>query len=140
MNYYTRLICGLLLLTVPSIQFGGYFLLNVISGYEAELGLTKFQEAMFRAGHAHAGVLVILALVAVYLSDYARLSNSLMWVVRIGFPLAAILISGGFFAAAIGSGITEPTGLIVILYAGVIILAVSLVTLGVGLVRKFPEK
>lgn len=139
MKHITRVICGIVLLTVPTIEFGGYFLLNVISGNEKDLALTHFQEAMFRAGHAHAGVLVILALVALMLTDYARLNGYFMWLVRIGFPLSAILISGGFFAAATGNQLTEPNNLIGILYVGVFVLAISLVILGVGLIRKYPS-
>lgn len=136
MKHSTRIICGLILLTIPSIEFGGYFLLNIISGQEAELGLTAFQESMFRAGHAHAGTLVTLALVALILSDYARLSKVLLWVVRIGFPVAAILVSGGFFVAAIGNGLTKPNDFIFILFLGVGVLALCLILLGVGLMRK----
>lgn len=139
MKHVTRVICGIVLLTVPTIEFGGYFLLNVISGNEEGLALTNFQEAMFRAGHAHAGVLVILALVALFLSDYARLNNASMWIVRIGFPLSSILISGGFFAAATGNQLTQPNDLIFILYLGVLLLAISLIILGIGLIRKLPK-
>lgn len=57
------------------------------------------------------------------------------WSVRAGFPLAAILVSGGFFAAAAGEGRTEPNAFIVILYAGMLVLTVSLVLLGIGLLR-----
>ena len=70
----TKLIAGLLLITVPTIEFGGTFLLSVLSGKHPEL--TEFQRSMFRAGHAHAGVLVILALVALVLTDQAGLTGA----------------------------------------------------------------
>ncbi|GMN10879.1 hypothetical protein MTsPCn9_28090 [Croceitalea sp. MTPC9] len=139
MKHISRVICGIVLLTVPTIEFGGYFLLNVISGNEEGLALTSFQEAMFRAGHAHAGVLVILALVAIILSNYANLNDKLLWIVRIGFPLSSILISGGFFAAATGNQLTQPNELILILYIGIVILTISLILLGVGLLKKLPS-
>jgi hypothetical protein len=66
----TKLIAGLLLITVPTIEFGGTFLLSVLSGKHPEL--TEFQRSMFRAGHAHAGVLVILALVALVFTTSPR--------------------------------------------------------------------
>ena len=134
MTYQTKLISGIILLTVPTIQYGGYFLLQLLSGY-ANLSLTPFQKSMFRAGHAHAGVLVILALVAQIFVDYAALSPGLAWGVRIGFPLAAILVSGGVFAGAIGNNLTQPTGLIKILYGGVVVLAASVIILGIGRIR-----
>ncbi len=135
MTYITKLMCGITLLTVPTIQYGGYFLLQILSGKHTEMGLNEFQKSMFRAGHAHAGVLVILSLIAQVLIDYSALPKSLEWFVRIGFPLSAILISGGFFGAATGKQITEPTKLIWILYIGAIILLMSLIILGVGLIR-----
>jgi hypothetical protein len=135
MSHTTKLICGIILLTVPSIQYGGYFLLKILSGKMNNLGLTDFQRSMFRAGHAHAGVLVILALIAEIFTDYAALSPVSEQIVRIGFPLAAILVSGGFFAAASGKGLTAPNKMIWILYTGLFVLAASLVILGIGLIR-----
>jgi hypothetical protein len=134
MSRATKLLTGLLLVTVPTIQYGGYFPLTVVSGW-ADLALTDFQRAFFRAGHAHAGVLVILALVSLVLADYAVLPTGGRWTARLALVLAPILVSGGFFAAAIGEGVTEPTGGIALLYAGVVVLALGVLTLGVGLLR-----
>ncbi len=135
MTKESRLMCGIILLTAPTIIFGGNFLLGLLSGSYPKMELTGFQQAMFRAGHGHAGVLVILALIAQFLVDQSDLSQQWRWLVRAGFPLAAILVSGGFFAAAAGKGLTEPNGLVIILYLGMAVLAVSLVSLGIGLVR-----
>jgi hypothetical protein len=134
MSYLSKLMCGIILLSVPTIQYGGYFLLQLLAGKYSELGLNAFQRSMFRAGHAHAGVLVILALIAQILVDHARLPMAWEWVARIGFPLAAILISAGFFGGAAGKDVTEPTKLIWILYFGVLVLFAALVTLGIGLI------
>lgn len=135
MTPISKVMCGIILITIPTIEFGGYFLLQVISGQEAELALTSFQEAMFRAGHGHAGILVILSILAQVLTDHAKLNKGLEWLVRLGFPSAALLVSGGFFAGAIGDQLTQPTDGIVLLYAGVFLLALVLVILGVGLIR-----
>jgi hypothetical protein len=131
-----RKISGFILLAVPSIVYGGYFLLTVLSGNEEELHLTDFQKSMFRAGHAHAGVLVILALVAQLFIDHAVLSRSWKWFARIAFPLASILVSLGFFAGALGDQITRPTQFIFILYLGMALLTAALLTLGVGMVKE----
>lgn len=40
---------------------------------------------------------------------------------------------GGFFFASMGRGRTEPSRLVVLVFAGATLLAVSLLTLGVGL-------
>lgn len=132
----TRKMSGIIILTVPTIAYGGYFLLTILSGQADELALTDFQKAMFRAGHAHAGVLVILSLVAMLFIDMARLTNAWKWAVRVSFPLAAILVSGGFFAAAIGRGLTKPNEFIIILFLGIATLIFGLITLGIGLIRK----
>lgn len=55
------------------------------------------RQNFFRAGHAHAGVIVILSLMCQMLADAAVLAVPLSWFVRIGVPLSAILISAGFF-------------------------------------------
>jgi hypothetical protein len=131
MSNATKLISGILLITVPTIQFGGTFLLRLLSGKEPQF--TDFQRSMFRAGHAHAGVLVILALVAQIFMDQASLPETLGWAVRIGFVLAALLVSGGFFGGAFGKN--QPGGLIALLWVGVVVLAFSVVTLGIGLIE-----
>lgn len=135
MSEIARIMCGVILITVPTIQFGGMFLLRVLSGKMDSLALTPFQKSMFRAGHAHAGVIVILSLIGELLSDYAALPPGWIWIVRIGLPLSAILISGGFFAAAAGKGVTKPNKWIGILVVGVVVLALSVLALGIGLIR-----
>ena len=129
----TKLIAGILLITVPTIEYGGTFLLGLLSRGHADF--TDFQRSMFRAGHAHAGVLVVLALVALLFADHAGFSAPIGWAVRIGFAAAPVLIAAGFFAAAMGEGRTRPGGLIVLLWIGVFVLASSLLTLGIGLIR-----
>jgi len=131
----TKLMCGAILLSIPTIEYGGFFLLSILSGKYTEMGLTPFQKSMFRAGHAHAGVLVILALIAQILVDHATLSESMIWFARVGFPVSALLVSGGFFAAAGGKGREKPGKMILILYIGVILLAASLIVLGIGLLK-----
>jgi hypothetical protein len=129
----TKLMAGLLLITVTMIEYGGTFLLSVLSGKQPEL--TDFQRSMFRAGHAHAGVLVILALVSLLFTDQTKLSSPAAWAVRIGFAAAPILVSAGFFGAALGEGRIRPSGLIALLWIGVFVLGGSLVTLGIALIR-----
>jgi hypothetical protein len=129
----TKLMAGLLLITVTAIEYGGTFLLRVLSGKQPEF--TDFQRSMFRAGHAHAGVLVILALISQLFIEQTKLSTPIAWAVRIGFVAAPILVSGGFFGAALGHGRTRPSGLIGLLWIGVFVLGGSLVTLGIALIR-----
>ena len=135
MTNETKRVTGFIVLSVPTIIYGGYFLLTVLNGQQEHLHLTDFQKSMFRAGHAHAGVLVIFSLLIQLFTDSVTLTNRWKWFIRLSFPIAAILISLGFFASAIGNQITKPTELIFILYTGIALLIIGLLTLGVGLIR-----
>src|SRR5919109_2547605 len=101
----SRSTAGVLLLTIVAIEYGGWFMLRVVRGRQPT---TPFQQAFFRAGHAHAGVLVTLALVGQILADAARLSGPLALLARNGIWAAAILMSAGFFFAATGRDLTAP--------------------------------
>jgi hypothetical protein len=129
-----KLISGIILITIPTIQYGGYFLLTILSG-QSKLSLTDFQKSMFRAGHAHAGVLVMLSILAQLLIDSSNVSTPVEWFLRLGFPAAAILVSGGFFASAGGRNAVKPNSMIAILYIGAILLAVVLIFLGIALIK-----
>jgi hypothetical protein len=133
MSANAKLICGILLLTIPGIQYGGFFLLKILSGKES-FDFTPFQKAMFRAGHAHAGVLLILSVIAQVLIDQLDVLSAYEWILRIAFPGAVILISGGFFASAIGKTPVKPNRFIWILYCGITILAIAVMSLGIALV------
>jgi hypothetical protein len=91
------------------------------------------RQNFFRAGHAHAGVIVILSLVCQMLADAAVLPTPLLWFVRIGVPLSAILISAGFFFSVLSPNATEAGPAVFLIYIGAVILAVGVVTLGIGL-------
>src|SRR5216683_1133653 len=115
-------------------QYGGYFLLRLFSGQMPGMKPSPLQTSFFRAGHAHAGVLVILSLICQMFVEHAALGSGLAWLVRIGVPLAAILIPLGFFLSVAFSP-DRPNGWIRSLYAGALVLAISVVVLGVGLIR-----
>jgi hypothetical protein len=130
-----RLMCGIILITVPTIQYGGYFLLTSLMNKGSGYMENPLRQNFFRAGHAHAGVIVILSLVCQMLADAAVLPSPLLWVVRIGVPLSAILISSGFFFSVLRPTATQASGAVALIYAGAVILAFSVVTLGIGLLR-----
>jgi hypothetical protein len=126
----TRIIAGLVLITIPTIEIGGWFLTRVVRG---AVPMTDFQKAFARAGHAHAGVLVTLGLVGLILVDAAGLSGFPAWVGRLGIPLAAILISAGFFASSAGRDVTQPNRAIWLVWLGAVALAAGALSLGIGL-------
>ena len=57
--------------------------------------MTPFQRAFARAGHAHASVLVIAALICEVLADSADLTGLPAALARSGVPLAAVLFPAG---------------------------------------------
>ncbi len=130
-----RLMSGIILITVPTIQYGGYFLLTSLMDKSSGYMENPLRQNFFRAGHAHAGVIVILSLVCQMLADAAVLPNPLLWAVRIGIPLSAILISSGFFFSVLPPTASQASGAVALIYAGAVILALAVVTLGIGLLR-----
>ena len=139
MTREARLMCGIILITVPTIQYGGYFLLTSLMDKSSGYMQNPLRQNFFRAGHAHAGVIVILSLVCQVLADAAVLPSPLLWGLRIGVPLSAILISAGFFFSVLPPTATQASGAVALIYAGAVILALSVVTLGIGLLRT-PQK
>jgi protein-S-isoprenylcysteine O-methyltransferase Ste14 len=74
-------------------------------------------------------VLVILSLVIQVLLDATRLNEATRWVARVTAPLAALLVSGGFFGVAFHPAFGA------LLWLGAACLLVTVVITGVGLVR-----
>jgi hypothetical protein len=124
---------GILLLSVLAVEWGGSFLLRMVAG---RVPATDLQRRLYRAGHAHAGVLVTLGLVTLLLADASGLTGPAAAVARSGVPVAAILMSAGFFLAAAGRDRTSPrrSGLVV-LALGALCLSAGVATLGIGLLR-----
>lgn len=135
MTREARAVAGIILLTVPTIQYGGYFLLTSLMNRNSGYMGNPLRQNFFRAGHAHAGVFVILSLVCQILADGASLSTPWMWLARIGAPLAAILIPMGFFLSMTSPTATQPNAIVSLIYAGAACLAAGVIALGVGLVR-----
>jgi hypothetical protein len=130
-----RLLAGATLLTVPTILYGGITLLGILTKGTAGLApgsleLNDTQWALFRAGHAHAGAWVVLSLVLQVLLDSATLPASLRWLARIGAPVAAVGISGGFFGLAFLPDFRW------LLYFAAATLFVVVVLTGIGLMRR----
>ncbi|GLX08772.1 hypothetical protein [Microbispora sp. NBRC 16548] len=126
----TQVIAGVVLLTVVTIEFGGWFLTRIVRG---AVPMTPFQQTFARAGHAHAGVLVTLGLVCLLFVDATGLDGVALWTARLGVPAAAALMSAGFFLSSLGRDATRPNRLIILLWLGALCLAAGVLTLGIGL-------
>jgi hypothetical protein len=135
MTQESRLLSGIILITVPTIQYGGYFLLTSLVNRASGYLENPLRQNFFRAGHAHAGVIVLLSLVCQLLADSATLPIPLLWFVRIAVPFAAVLISAGFFFSVLPPTATQPNGAVSLIYLGAVVLAVAVVSLGIGLIK-----
>ena len=135
MTYESRLLAGILLIVLPTVMIGGVSILSLLVG-DPTYKENPLRQDFWRAGHAHAGVWLILALVALRYVDEANLSNEMKWFVRGSIPVAAILVSSAFFLSMLSPHATTPSGIILLAYVGAVLLAVGVLVLGVGLVRR----
>jgi hypothetical protein len=129
-----KLMSGITLLVVPTIMYGGWMLLGILmhgrlGGNVNGLPLDETQRALWRAGHAHAGVWILLSLVLQILLDSAHLSVGLTWVARISAPASAVALSAGFFGLAFSVAFSP------LLYLGIGLMLVALLTTAIGLLR-----
>jgi hypothetical protein len=125
---------GILLITVPAVAFGGASLLTFIGRRTPGYLDNPVRRGLWRAGHAHAGVLVLFALVAMLYVDQADLSDGLKGLVRTLVVAAPILMPLGFFLSVVRPGDTRPNKLIWLTGVGGACLAAGALVLGVGLV------
>lgn len=135
MSRESRMLAGILLVVVPTVMFGGLSLLSFLTGRAPGYVDNPLRHDLFRAGHAHAGVYLVLSLVMLRYVDEAVLSTFWKWLARIGAPIAAILIPAAFFLSVASPGSKEPNALMNLAYVGALFLAVAVITLGVGLIR-----
>jgi hypothetical protein len=135
MSRESRLLAGILLVVLPTVMFGGTSLLRFLTSQAAGYADNPLRHDLFRAGHAHAGVYLVLSLVMLRYVDDALLGPFWKWLARIGAPIAAILIPAAFFLSVASPQAREPNGLINLAYVGALSLAAAVLTLGVGLIR-----
>ena len=128
----SKIVCAILLIAVPSIMYGGIILLGLLTDGAAGLApgnleLDETQRSLWRAGHAHAGVFVVLSLILQPLVDQTGFSRIFKWIARLGAPAAAIFLPAGFFGLAFIPGFRW------LVYLGIACLAISMLLTGVGL-------
>ena len=135
MTRASRRLAGIILILVPAVAFGGASILSMILGGTAGYLDNPVRQDLWRAGHAHAGVLLILALVMLRYVDEASLRGPWLWLARHGVPVAAILMPAGFFLSVLDPAAAKPNALNALVAIGGIFLVGGVVVLGVGLVR-----
>ena len=121
---------GVVLLLVVSVAYGGTFVLRVTTGRQPANDL---QRSFFRAGHAHAAVLIVLGLLVMVLVSSPGVpgwsrggASAVLW--------AAVLMPAGFFLSVLGRDPQRPNRLVALLWLGAAVLTVGLVSAGIGLV------
>ncbi len=135
MSRESRMLAGILLVVLPTVMYGGLSLLSFLTRNSPGYTDNPLRHDLWRAGHAHAGVYLVLSLVMLRYVDEAVLSPSWKWLARAGAPIAAILIPAAFFLSVASPAAKQPTGLISLAYIGALFLAGAVLSLGVGLFR-----
>ncbi|HKF69289.1 MAG TPA: hypothetical protein VKB36_22245 [Vicinamibacterales bacterium] len=135
MSRESRMTAGILLVVLPSVMYGGLSLLMLLQQGTPGFADNPLRHDLWRAGHAHAGVYLVLSLVMLRYVDEAILPSFWKWIARIGAPIAAILIPAAFFLSVASPSAREPNGLITLAYIGALFLAAAVLSLGIGLIR-----
>ena len=131
----TRRLAGILLILFPAVALGGASLLTMIVGEVPGYLDNPVRQDLWRAGHAHAGIMLIISLVVLRYVDETSLRGGWLWLARSGAPLAAILMPLGFFLSVLPPTATEPNALIALVPLGGLLLVAGVLTTGIGLVR-----
>ncbi len=134
MSKESRRTAAILLLVFPTAIYGGVSLLGLLIGDPAYRA-NPLRQDLWRAGHAHAAVLLVLSLVALRYVDETGLSAGWRRFAREAIPISAILLPAAFFLSVLSPKATAPNGLINLAYVGALLLAAGLLTLGIGLLR-----
>ena len=130
----SRRLAGILLVVLPTVVFGGVSILSLLISDPA-YAANELRQDLWRAGHAHAGVLLVLSLIVLRYVDEARLGPRLLRFARVAVPSAAILLPAAFFLSVLSPDATEPNALISLAFVGAVVLIAGLLTVGVGLIR-----
>ncbi len=126
----TTLLPVIAVLSLISVEYGGWALLGFLTG-RGKLG--GFRERFFRAGHAHAGVLLVLSLVYFLYLDRTGYSTGVQWLAGLLLLVGIIAQSGGFFLH-MGLGQKDRSSLgTVVTRTGALLIAAALVVLALGL-------
>jgi len=125
-----KLFTVIVLISLPTVMFGGYSLLRLSAAQK----LTPFQHNYFRAGHAHAGVLLVLSLVSLSLLAGTELSTGVRWLFCLLLLIGVLAQSGGMFVHAFTGRAGEWSRGNTLTVAGGGLLAIALLVLAWGVV------
>ena len=130
MEMPVKLFTVIALIALPTVMFGGFSLLRLLGSEQ----LNEFQRTYFRAGHAHAGVLLVLALVTLDIMTRTDLGTGQQWIISILLLIGVLAQSGGMFIhMAIGQAGRWSAGNTVTV-GGAVLLAGALIWVAVGVI------
>lgn len=118
---------GATIISVVTIAFGGTLMLRIVTGVRETNDL---QKSFFRAGHAHAGVLVMLGVLLAVLGTSAGANTVWADSGAIAVLVAAILMPAGFFLSVLGRNPVRPNRMIVSVWLGATLLVAGVLTSG----------
>jgi hypothetical protein len=133
MTSQSRRVAGIVLIVFPTVVFGAVSVLTLLV-HDPTYADNALRQDLWRAGHAHAGVLLLLTLVVLRYVDETGLSEGTRWYVRLAVPAAAVLPIA-FFLSVLSPDATQPTPLVYLAYVGAALLVTGLLILGIGLLR-----
>src|SRR5262245_7235888 len=129
----TTLLPIISILSIITVEYGGWSLLGFITQRHGPL--TTFQQGFFRAGHAHAGVLVTLSLVYYLYLPRAKYSNAVEWVAGIVLVVGILAQCGGFFVHVFAGRENQRSLGTTVTRSGAVLIAAALLILAVGLIK-----
>lgn len=118
------------LISLPTVIFGGYSLLRLLKSRK----LTASQVTFFRAGHAHAGVLLVMSLSYYTFLRQTAIGDFGTWLACILLMIGILAQSGGFFIQLIPFKSEKNMLGMYVTTAGAVLLAFDLLYLAYGLI------
>jgi hypothetical protein len=130
----TKLYPIVAVLSLVTVEYGGWALLSFVSARRGQLN--DFQTQFFRAGHAHAGVLLVLSLVYfLYLGSKTDFAESTQWIAGAILLTGVLAQSGGFFLHLAVGEVDRGSPGTRLTRSGAFLIATALVLLAVGIAR-----
>jgi hypothetical protein len=115
MSEKSKRLAGILLLVLPTVIYGGVSILTFLINDPSYMQ-NPLRQDLFRAGHAHAGVLLLLSLVSLLYVDNTKLNDVLKGVIRFCIPFSAILLPAAFFFSVLKPVLLNQMHLFICLY------------------------
>ncbi len=119
-------------IALPTVMFGGHSLLGLM--VRGNTWLTPFRATYFRAGHAHAGVFLVVSLLYYTYLAQTPFSSGLKLVACIVLLIGVLAQSGGFFLHMLAGKPGRLSAGNIVTILGALLLAFAALLLAYGLI------